>query len=62
MQNPEAFHSHPLDSPKSNVGTYGDVGHGPGGHISPRILGPRRHYKRRTASFPAAIPRAGCSG
>ena len=55
----EAFHSHPLDSPRGNVGTGGDVcprgGVDPTGDIGPRhnvilggvvVIGPRRHYKR----------------
>ena len=59
FQSSEAFHSHPLGSPRGNVGTGGDVcprgGVGPTGDISPRhnviiggvvVISPRRHYKR----------------
>ena len=58
FQNSEAFHSHPLDRPRGNVGTGGDVGPrggvGPTGDISPRhhvilggvLIGLGRHYKR----------------
>jgi hypothetical protein len=56
LQNPEAFHIHPLDSPRRNVEAGDDVGPGgdlgTGGDVSPRnnvilrgvvVIGPRRH-------------------
>jgi hypothetical protein len=56
LQNTEAFHIHPLDSPRRNVGAGGDVGTrgdvGIGGDVSPQnnvilrdvvVIGPRRH-------------------
>ena len=74
LQNSKAFHGHPLDSPRCNVGTGGDVGPGGdvghGGDVSPGnnvilrdvvAIGPRRHYKRHALSFPA-IPRTGHYG
>ena len=68
LQNSKAFHGHPLDCPRRNVGTGGDVG--PGGDASPGnnvilgdvvVIASRRHYKRHALSFPA-IPRTGHYG